>query len=104
MKVIQEHIGDADVLIQAMDEKLDGVESLVDTGIEEDIQDAYVKAKTIIKNVAKDLGNDLNDFREESNVKQMEVEFSLGFSAQTNVWVIGAKTDSALKVKLTWSN
>ncbi|WP_339138418.1 MAG: CU044_2847 family protein [Candidatus Electrothrix sp. GW3-4] len=102
MKVIRERIGETDVLIQAMDDRLEGLNVPVDTGIEDDIQDAYAKAKTVIKNMAKDLGNDLNKFREESGVKQMEVEFSLGFSAQTKVWVIGVKADSVLKVKLIW--
>ena len=108
MKVIQERIGDSDVLIQAMDNELEVINAendgpaLVPTGIKEDIQDAYAKARDVIKNVAKDFSNDLNDFREESGVKQMEVEFSLGFSAQKNIWVVGAKVDSALKVKLTW--
>jgi hypothetical protein len=109
MKVIRERIGDADVLIQALDDGgLEGLNfedegpALVNTGIEDDIQDAYEKAKTVIKNVATDFGSELDDIRKKTHVKQMELEFSLGFSAQAKAWVVGVKADSALKVKLTW--
>ena len=110
MKAIPETIGNTKVLIQAMDDDPviihpDGDEtasSFENSGVTEDLKNAYDKAKTVIKDIAVDLGQELNNIREDAHVKQMEVEFSLGLSAEAKAWVIGAKADSALKVKLIW--
>lgn len=109
MKVIRERIGVADVLIQAMDNELEILNSendgpaLVNTGIEDEIKEAYQKAKDVIKEIAEDLGQEFDSIRETARAQQMEVEFSMGFSAEAKAWVVfGAKADSGLKIKLTW--
>ena len=117
MKAIPETIGNMQVLIQATDDKIEILSSektkgfqdtgkgFKNTGVKEDIQGAYSKAKELITYIAEDLGKDLDKIREKSQVKQMEVEFSIGFSAEAKPWVIfGAKADSGLKVKLTWQD
>ncbi|CAK8716679.1 hypothetical protein GCAAIG_06085 [Candidatus Electronema halotolerans] len=109
MKAIQETIGNTQVLIQAMDNEVEVLNSendgpaLVNTGIEDDIKDVYRKAKAAIKNIAEDLGQEFDSIRKTAHAQQMEVEFSMGFSAEAKAWVVfGAKADSGLKVKLTW--
>ena len=108
MKAVKETIGDTLVLIQTMDESpeivggTDEGPDIVDTGIEEELKEAYAKAKAVIKGIAEDIGGGLNALQVETRPKQMEIEFSLGLSAEAKAWVIGAKTDYALKVKMTW--
>ena len=109
MKAIPDTIGKTQVLIQATDDikilSLEKTKGFKNTGVKEDIQGAYNKAKELITYIAEDLGKDLDKIREKSQVKQMEVEFSIGFSAEAKPWVIfGAKADSGLKVKLTWKD
>ena len=113
MKMIRERIGDTDVLIQTIEKEYinsgstKGIiptgKETKETGIEENIQGAYSKAKSLIKNIAEDLGRELDSVRETAQVKQMEVEFSIGFSAEAKPWVVfTTKADSSLKVKLIW--
>jgi hypothetical protein len=108
MKAVKETIGNTSVLIQTMDEELEVIGApqegpdIVDTGIEEEIKEAYAKAKAVIKGIAEDIGTELNTLQAEARPKQMEIEFNLGLSAQARVWIVGAKTEYALKVKMTW--
>lgn len=115
MKLILERIGDTDVFIQAMDGDIENIHSattkgsrptgkgIKETGIEESVRGAYSNAKSLIKNIVEDLGRELDTVREKAQVKQMEVEFSIGFSAEAKPWVVfTTKADSSLKVKLIW--
>lgn len=112
MKAIQETIGNTQVLIQAMDTPTievlnsdDDGPALINHGIQDDINDVYRKAKAAIKDIAEDLANEFDSIRETAHAQQMEIEFSMGFSAEAKAWVIfGAKADSGLKVKLIWQN
>lgn len=38
----------------------------------------------------------------QANLDGMEVEFGLGFNTELQVYVVGAKADASLHVKLTW--
>lgn len=38
----------------------------------------------------------------QANLAGMEVEFGLGFNTELQVYVVGAKADASLHVKLTW--
>jgi hypothetical protein len=108
MKVVKEMIGNTSVLIQTMAEIPEIVEGadegpdIVDTMIGEELKEAYAKAKAVIKGIAEDIGTGLNTLQAEARPKQMEIEFTLGLSAEAKAWIIGAKTDYALKVKMTW--
>lgn len=111
MKAVQETIGNTQVLIQAMDNRIEVLNSkddgpaLVNHGIKDDIKDVYRKAKAAIKDIAEDLGQEFDSIRETTHAQQMEIEFSMGFSAEAKAWVVfGAKADSGLKVTLTWQN
>ncbi len=108
MKAVRETIGSISVLIQTMDEELEVIgvtqegPDIVDTGIEDEIKEAYAKAKAVIKGIAEDIGAELHTLQAEARPKQMEIEFNMGFSAEAKAWIVGAKTDYALKVKMTW--
>lgn len=108
MKAVKETIGNTSVLIQTMDESpeivggADEGPDIVDTGIEEELKEAYAKAKAVIKGIAEDIGRGLNTLQAEARPKQMEIEFNMGLSAEAKAWIIGARTDYALKVKMTW--
>jgi hypothetical protein len=110
MKAVKETIGNTPVLIQTMGEspeivgRADEEPDIVDTGIGDDIKDAYAKARAVINGIAEDVGAGLNSLQAEKCPTQMEIEFSLGLSAEAKAWVIGAKTDYALKVKITWES
>lgn len=110
MQAVQEKIGDVDVLIQTLDDRVSVVNqshsgpAISDTSIQDRAKDAYVRAKSIIRAFAEDIGNDLGNLRieEGANLSSMEVEFSMGFSTQLGVWVLGAQGQGALSVRMTW--
>ena len=110
MKAVRETIGNTSVLIQTMDEKLEVLGApqegpdIVDTGIEEKIKEAYARAKGVISGIAEDMGAELGNIRSDVRPKQMEIEFTMGLSAEAKAWVLGAKNDYALKVKMTWES
>lgn len=109
MKAVQETIGNSTVLIQTLDDELEvlnadqGGPDLVDTGIEEKLQEAYAKAKSVIKNIAEDIGGGLNTLNAETRPKQLEIEFNMGLSSEAKAWVLGAKSNCGLKVKMVWA-
>lgn len=108
MKVIKDNIGGVSVLINAIDDpvrNISGVEPDIVETQNRKIEDAYNTAKTIIKNFAKDMGQEFNTLKMEKDSippQQMEVEFNLGFSAQAGIWILGIQNDYALKVKMIW--
>ncbi len=108
MKAVQGTIGNTAVLIQTIDQELEIFNPdqenlvLVDTGIGDEMKDVYKNAKAIIRGIAEDFGKELDSTREVAHVKQMEVEFSLGLSVEGKAWILGAKNDYSLKVKLVW--
>lgn len=109
MKTIRETIGNASILIQMIEDyELEVVNetqegpNIIDTGVEEEVKEAYSKAKAIIKGFAEDIGTELETVRTNARPKQMEIEFNMGLSAQAGVWILGVKNDYVLKVKMTW--
>ena len=110
MRVVKETIGETTILIQVIDDDLEIIGSasaepdIVNTGIEDRLQAAYVKARSVIKRIAEDIGIDLSAIRanENARLKQMEVAFSLGFAAKADAWVLGTSGQYALNVKIVW--
>lgn len=106
MKLFQETIGDSTVMIQTMNcdvEVLNEIQNgpkIVDTGIEDEIKKSYQNLKTVIKDIAEDVGSELRRMQKNTCPKEIDIEFSLGLSTG-GVWVI-AKGDCVLKVKMTW--
>ncbi len=108
MKVVKEQVGDTAILIQTMDDSLDVINesqdgpNIVDTSIDERVRDVYAKAKAIIRSVAEDIGGELASIRTDARPKGMEVSFNMGLSAEAGIWVLTARGDCALNVKMVW--
>lgn len=67
--------------------------------VEERLGTAYERAKEIIGSIATDFGAVLE---KAAATDKVELEFSMGLSSTSGLWVISAKGECALKVKLTW--
>lgn len=108
MRAIRTKIGTADILVETIDDPLEvigqtGSERLTETtGVVDQLKDAYGKAKTTIKEIAQDVGQDLVHLGGDNRPEKVELEFGLGLSAGAGVWIITAKGESVLKVKMTW--
>ncbi|HLX84393.1 MAG TPA: CU044_2847 family protein [Terriglobales bacterium] len=108
MKTVSTRIESIPLLIEAISENVEiiGTEQsgrrTKTTSIEDQVARAYADAKETIAAIAKDIGTQLNDLTEGSRPGQVELEFSMGFSASAGVWVLTAKGESTFKVKMTW--
>lgn len=110
MKVIKETIDGTTIFIQIIDEDLEILEETKNggrftqvTGIEEEIHAIYAKTKSLIKNIAEDIGAEIKSLQASTRPKQVEMEFNVGISAQAGpIWILSGKGDYALKVKMTW--
>ena len=109
MRTVKETLGNTVVLIQTEDDDIEIVNisaenrpNIIETGRGDEIKNVYSGAKSIIKYIAEDIGNELNNLQTEIPPKQVDIEFNMGFTAQAGIWILGAKNDFALKVKITW--
>jgi hypothetical protein len=108
MKTVSEQIENTKILIETMDESVEVVgtdqhgRATVTTSMNERIAKAYEEAKDTIAAIALDMGKEFDSLKGQTRPKQLELEFAMGFSASAGVWVITAKGDAALKVKLIW--
>jgi hypothetical protein len=110
MKAAQTKVGNSDILIEMIDD-VDVLEIVggkagerltVKTGIAEQLSEAYGKAKTAIKEIAEDMGQELHRLTATARPKQVDIEFGLGLSAGAGIWIVTGKADGALKVKMSW--
>jgi hypothetical protein len=109
MKAIRETIGSTTMLIQTMDGDVEivgetqGGRSTQLTGIEDQLEVAYTNVRSAIKDIAEDIGAELENIRASARPKQVEMEFNMGISAQAGpVWILSGKGEYGLKVKMTW--
>lgn len=109
MKVIQEKIGNAEVYIQTLDERIDivgnsGTERATQaTSLEDDIRAAYTKIRLVVRDIAADFGAELKTIGGQVNPKEVPMEFSLGLSAEGKiVWLVSGKGEFGFKVNITW--
>jgi Trypsin-co-occurring domain 1 len=72
------------------------------TGVKQGMERVYARAKSSILALATDFDEDVRNLPDGQGPKQIDVEFSLGFSTQANGWVIGATSDSTIKIKFSW--
>ena len=94
-----------EILIEVIPESVDivggtGQRQTEVTGIEDNLKDAYAKAKDLIGSIASDFAAFLKT--KAATAKKVEIEFSLGLSSTSGLWVISAKGEAAFKVKMTW--
>lgn len=110
MKVIKEKIGGADVYIQTLDDSLmvvgseEGVgRATRPTGIEDDLREGYHKIRSLVRNIAADMGTELMDLASKTRPDKIGVEFSLGISAEGKVvWLVTGKGEFGMKVTMNW--
>jgi hypothetical protein len=110
MKVLQERIGDANVYIQTLDDDLIIVgmsgsgRATTTTSLEDDVRAAYQKVKSVVRDIAGDFGKELKNLGGQVCPSQVEMEFSLGLSAEGKiVWLVTGKGEFGLKVNITWN-
>lgn len=109
MKVVTDTIGNTMVLMQVMDDVIEMVgetgqgRATEPTGVDDRLKDAYSKVKTLITDIAEDIGMQFADIQSAARPKQIEMEMNIGISAQFGpVCLLSAKGDYAIKVKMIW--
>lgn len=108
MKAVQTKIGSTDIAIEMTDEPLEIYGQSQEgrrtqtTGVADQLKDSYDKAKTVIKEIAEDIGQHLTTVRTGSRPKRVDIEFGLNLSGSTGVWVVTGKGECTLKVKMAW--
>ncbi len=109
MKVIRETIGTTTVLIQTMDDELEIIgeeqegRATQPTGIEDKLKEAYAKTRSVIKDIAEDIGTELVALNAAARPKQLQMEFNVGISAEVGpVLVLSGKGEYGFKVNMIW--
>src|ERR1044071_8851850 len=115
MKVAPLRIGSADVLLELADEvELTPItvqpstarttqRRTVQTGVMDDVADAYVTAKEIIQSIATDFSDSFAD-ADKAGPARVTLEFGLTLSAKTGVWIITGEGSASLKVTMEWKS
>jgi hypothetical protein len=74
--------------------------ALKPTGLADGVTGAYQKAKSAIKEIAKDFSANLLDAMVKG--QKLELEFGMSLSASGSIWVISGKSECTLKVRISW--
>jgi hypothetical protein len=61
-----------------------------------------ISLKNAVKLIAVDFAKELKSITDEIKPNSVELQFSLGFSQECKLWVIGAKGEQKITVTLTW--
>ena len=108
MQTVRTSIGDAEVLIETLDNEVEvlgapgGARATQTTGITDDLRKAYGQAKSVIREIAQDVGQEVHQLTAVTRPNELQLEFDLGFSAQVGAWIITSGGNCALKVTMTW--
>jgi hypothetical protein len=105
MLVAKASVGKQPILIETVQEGIEivgpgGERQTQPTAIEDTLGDAYQRMKEVITTIAADFGKNLKEFI--ASGQKVELEFSLGLSASTGLWVISGKGEAAIKAKIVW--
>lgn len=106
MNTIKTKAGDADIFIQVIDdEPLDTTPNgegrqTTQTGLKEDVTEAFQKAKEVIFEIAKEFGEEVK--KNIPKPDKVEIEFSLALSSKASLWILSCGSDAAIKVKMQW--
>lgn len=68
---------------------------------DEQVQEAFGAVEFMAQHAGEMLGR-LRERPEQRELSGVEMEFGLGFNSELKVYVVGAKAEASLKVKLTW--
>lgn len=108
MEAIRQTVGNIDVLIETLESDLDvvadnrPVRRTVETGIEDQLEEAYAQAKTLMANIATDIGTEIEQLTDTARPNKLEMEFSMALSAKYGVWILSGQGEAIFKVKMTW--
>jgi non-canonical (house-cleaning) NTP pyrophosphatase len=105
MLVAKTSIGKQAILIETVEDDVqivgdEGGRQTQPTAIEDTLGEAYQRAKDVITTMAADFAKDIREFV--TSGQKVELEFSLGLSATSGLWVISGKGEAAIKVKMMW--
>ncbi len=68
---------------------------------DEQVQEAFGAVEFMAQHAGEMLGR-LRARPEQRELSGVEMEFGLGFNSELKVYIVGAKAEASLKVKLTW--
>jgi hypothetical protein len=100
-------IGGSQILIEAPEGDLDaaliGEYGTQETGIRDDLRDAYGQLKAVITDLAHDMSASIQA-RDPNGPSELGIEFGLSFSGGANMWVLTSSSEVSCKVSMTWSS
>jgi hypothetical protein len=116
MQVVKSKIGNAEVLIQSVDEDIDILGETVSADVDRSVSqskavgasrhvsiaDAFDQAKGVIFSVAEQCGQEYNSLPVKPS--EFSLEFSLKFAGKGNAWVFSFEGESVLKVSMAWKD
>ena len=109
MSFVETKIGEYTLLIEAKEEhtinaNANGERDSVKTGMRfEDIGNRLIdNAKAIVSQIACEFGNELISVNPRPS--EVEVEFEISISSETNMWILTAGGNSNIKVRMKWEN
>lgn len=68
---------------------------------DEQVREAFGAVEFMAQHAGEMLGR-LRERPEQRELSGVEMEFGLGFNSELKVYIVGAKAEASLKVKLTW--
>jgi len=68
---------------------------------DEQVQEAFGAVEFMAQHAGEMLGR-LRERPEQRELSGVEMEFGLGFNSEMKIYVVGAKAEASLKVKLAW--
>lgn len=68
---------------------------------DEQVREAFGAVEFMAQHAGEMLGR-LRERPEQRDLSGVEMEFGLGFNSELKVYIVGAKAEASLKVKLTW--
>jgi hypothetical protein len=110
VKISKENIGNITIAIQTLEGSFEILNEETATGratqltgVGDKMENLYGKLKVMLREIATDLGSEFKNIQANSRPKSVEMEFQIGLSAEVGpVWLLGAKGNYAMKVKMTW--
>lgn len=118
MKAMRTKVGGVELLIEVVENAQEEVEILssttatpptfseretVPTGIQDEIRDAYMAAKALIREVAVDFSDNLAQVTGKNTPTRVALEFGLSFSAKASAWVLTGEGGGSLKITMEWN-
>jgi hypothetical protein len=105
MLVARTSVGKQAILIETIEQDVEivggaGERQTEPTAIEDTLGEAYERVKDIIKTMATDFAENLK--AAVAAGQKIELEFSLGLSASSGLWVVSGKGEAGIKVKIVW--